>query len=426
MRPIAQTARHPARMITQASSDKPHHIAFLLDNLRGGGAERVVLAIAAGFAERGYAVDLLVCERRGELRDQIPDRVNLVELAPGSAVGGLWRALRCAGMTRGLLASVKAMRKVPRNFRYIAPLAHYLQQSQPELLFSALPKANITAVLAQSVAGVSTRVHVGVQNALSQRSARGKRDGKGQVHHLTPLLRECYHRAQGVVAASHGVGQDAVDFLGLDAGNVQVVYNPVSVAGCGTGAMPDHPWFSEPGPPVVLAIGRLVAQKNFHLLLHAVALASEDTELRLMILGGDPESADQMAHQKSLQEMADALGIADVVALPGYRANTQDYLRAAQLFALSSIYEGFGNVLVEALLAGCPVVSTDCPSGPAEILDNGRYGRLVPVNDAIALALAIREALAEQVDVDRLRERGLRFSPEQAVTGYEALFFPAA
>jgi glycosyltransferase involved in cell wall biosynthesis len=175
-----------------------------------------------------------------------------------------------------------------------------------------------------------------------------------------------------------------------------------------------------------LAIGRLVAQKNFHLLLHAVALASEDTELRLMILGGDPESADQMAHQKSLQEMADALGIADVVALPGYRANTQDYLRAAQLFALSSIYEGFGNVLVEALLAGCPVVSTDCPSGPAEILDNGRYGRLVPVNDAIALALAIREALAEQVDVDRLRERGLRFSPEQAVTGYEALFFPAA
>ncbi|NND66715.1 MAG: glycosyltransferase [Halioglobus sp.] len=401
----------------------PKRVAFLLDNLRGGGAERVVLSLAAGFKARDYAVDLLVCELRGELAAQLPAGVNVVELTPAPVFATLRSVVPGAGVTRELLGFVSSARKLPGNLRFVRAVADYLDTVRPDVLYSALPKANVVGVLARRLApDVSTRVFVGVQNPLSVRAARGRSDGRGQLHHMLPLLSACYAAADGVIAASQGVADDAVELLGLAAHHVTVVHNPVDVAAASTGRVPDHPWFAAPGPPVVLAIGRMVPQKNFHLLLHAIALVNEEEPVRLMILGGDDSDAAQVACRTSLEELAAALGIGDVLSMPGFASNTQDYLRAANLFALSSIYEGFGLVLVEALLAGCPVVSTDCPSGPAEILEGGRHGRLVPVNDAAALAAAIRQTLAEEPDRDALRERGEDFAPERAVAAYAALF----
>jgi glycosyltransferase involved in cell wall biosynthesis len=130
-----------------------------------------------------------------------------------------------------------------------------------------------------------------------------------------------------------------------------------------------------------------------------------------------------MAHRQELQDLAVELGVGEDVALLGYQSNPSTFLRAARVFALSSNYEGFGNVLVEALLAGCPIVSTNCPSGPAEILDNGKYGTLVPVNDPGSLAEAILASLATEPDAEKLRQRGSEFSLERAVAGYHRIFF---
>ena len=404
----------------------PERVAFLLDNLNGGGAERVILDIAEGFSALGYDVDLLVCEARGVLLDSIPTSINLVVLNPTNQLSGLWAALGASG--RGLsaiLSCIASIRKIPRSFRFIPAIGEYLQRVRPSVLLSALPKSNIAAVLAQARAGVNTRVFVGAHISMLVRSQQGLETGRGQFHHMIPLLRHCYSRAAGVIAVSEGVAEDAVSFLQIDPHRVHVVYNPVTVREPveEKNKPPSHRWFVPSAAPVVLGIGRLVAQKNFRLLVEAFARVRQHADIRLIILGGDESSAEQMAHRKELQELAAGLGVGSDVDLPGYQPNPHRYLRAARMFVLSSDYEGFGNVIVEALLAGCPVVSSDCPSGPAEILDNGRYGLLTPVNDVEQLAAAIVATLDTIPERQKLLERGLEFSLERAVEGYHRLFF---
>lgn len=401
-------------------------VAFLLENLSGGGAERVILELADGFSALGYTVDLLVCEARGVLLDSIPSRVNLVVLKPANQLTGLLAALGAPGGGHSaILSCVAAIRKIPRSLRFVPAIGDYLLRACPSVLLSALPKSNIAAVLAQARAGVGTRIFVGAHISMFLRSQQGLETGRGQAHHMIPLLRHCYSRAAGVVAVSEGVAADAVSFLDVDPDRVHVVYNPITVSGPieEIDEPPSHRWLLPGAAPVVLGIGRLVAQKNFPLLIEAFARARQHADIRLIILGGDESSAEQMARRKELLELAAGLGVGRDVDLAGYQSNPYHYLRAARMFVLSSDYEGFGNVIVEALLAGCPVVSSDCPSGPAEILDNGRYGFLTPVNDIEQLAAAIVTTLDTVPEPQKLRRRGLEFSRERALEGYHQLFF---
>ncbi|CAA0126139.1 N-acetylgalactosamine-N,N '-diacetylbacillosaminyl-diphospho-undecaprenol 4-alpha-N-acetylgalactosaminyltransferase [Halioglobus japonicus] len=402
-------------------------VAFLLDNLNGGGAERVVLAMASGFAALGYDVDLLVCEFQGELCGSVPPGVNLIVLKPVGKLAGLSTAVRRAGWQglHGICFWLGSARKIPRSFRYIHDIADYLQRETPAVIFSALGKSSISTVLAMSGLNIPTRVFVGVQIALSIRSELSRKSGKGQAYSMVPMFRYCFSQAQGVIAASRGVAEDAVELLGLDPERVHVVYNPVAEpepAGDPAGDF-THPWFQPDAPPVILGMGRLVEQKNFPLLIRAFAAVRQQAEVRLVIVGGDMSSAEQMAHRQELQELAVELGVGDDVALPGYQSDPHAYLRAARVFVLSSSFEGFGNVLVEALLQGCPVVSTDCPSGPAEILEDGRYGTLVPVDDVARLADGILASLAQEPDTQMLRQRGREFSVERALEGYHRILF---
>ena len=158
-------------------------------------------------------------------------------------------------------------------------------------------------------------------------------------------------------------------------------------------------------------------------MIEAFARARQHADIRLIILVGDETSAEQMAHRNELLELAVGLGVGSDVDLAGYQPNPYHYLRAARMFVLSSDYEGFANVIVEALLAGCPVVSSDCPSGPAEILNNGQYGLLTPVNDIEQLAAAIVTTLNTVLEPQKLRQRGLEFSLERALDGYHQVFF---
>jgi glycosyltransferase involved in cell wall biosynthesis len=405
-------------------SEQPARIAFLLDNLSGGGAEKVVLNLAAGFARLGHPVDLLVCRAEGVLRNHIPAGVKLVPLKPVSALRGVTAALTAdPSGWREILGLLVTRRKLPKAFRYIPAIARHFKQSRVSLIVSALPKSNINAVLARRLSGVDTRVVVGAHIHLSAQESECTGEGKSRITELRPLMCRCYRQADAVVAVSNGVARDTVRYLGLPETLVETIYNPVATRGIISLSeeSSDHQWFEREGIPVVLGIGRFVPQKDFPLLLRAFAELRKRRPVCLVLLGGDPSSGDQVRHRGALQKLALELGVAEDFDMPGYKENPYPYLRRASVFVLSSRFEGFGNVLVEALFCGCPVVSTDCPSGPAEILRGGEFGHLVPVGDRQAMADALEAALDATVDSRTLRARGEEFSVDRAVSQYHEL-----
>ena len=400
-------------------------IAFLLDNLSGGGAEKVILNLAAAFARRGHPVDLLVCKVEGVLRNYIPAGVNLIPLRPVSSARGAAAALRAdpAGY-REILGLIVNRRKLPKAFRYIPSISCHLKQNGTSLLVSALPKSNINAVLARRLSGTDTRVVVGAHIHLSAQDSAGESRGRSRISALRPAMRRYYRKADMVVAVSKGVARDTMAYLGLPEDLVKTIYNPVAAREIKSLSEepPEHAWFEQGDVPVVLGIGRFVPQKDFPLLVRAFAELRKRRPARLVILGGDEASGDQAQHKNKLKELARELGVAEDIDMPGYKENPYPYFRRASVFALSSRFEGFGNVLVEALFCGCPVVSTDCPSGPAEILRDGEFGRLVPVGDEKCMADALDTVLDEQIDGRALRARGEEFSVDRAVDNYNELF----
>jgi glycosyltransferase involved in cell wall biosynthesis len=266
--------------------------------------------------------------------------------------------------------------------------------------------ANLIALWARTLARVPTRVYVSVRSNLSQEAEHApSRVGRW----LPRLARVFYPRAQAVIAVSQGVADDLEGLIGAGRARVLVIPNPVVTPDLTTlaAAAADHPWF-KPGlivgaPPVVLAAGRLSPQKDFQTLIRAFALLVRDRDLRLLILGEGPERA-------ALEFLVRDLGLTGRVALPGFRANPFALMARARLFVLSSAWEGLPGVLIQAMACGTPVVSTDCPSGPREVLADGRYGPLVPVGDPQALAHAIGETLDQPIAADLLRARADDFA----------------
>ncbi len=330
-------------------------IAFFLPSARGGGAQRVIVNLVEGITERGVPVDLVLATADGVFLAQLAPAVRVVDLRAG------------------------------RLIRSLGPLTRYLRRERPRYLVSSMSHANLIALWAARLAGGATPVMVTVHNTMSQ--STGQEGRLGAV--LEPLLlRACYPWATSVVAVSAGAAADLARTSGLSRERVQVVYNPVITPPLMTAARqpPDHPWFEPGQPPVILAVGRLTKQKDFPTLIRAFAEVRGRRAGRLVILG---EGEDRPA----LEALVSELGVGADVALPGFRENAMAYMARSALFVLSSAWEGLPTVLIEALAAGTQVVSTDCPSGPREILQDGRLGTLVPVGDAAALAGAMIHAL---------------------------------
>lgn len=394
-------------------------IALLLDSLAGGGAERVMLNLAGAFAAMGHHVDLLVSDPGGALSGSVPANVHRLILEPTSKIRGLRMAMR-HGPATSVWRSLLRMGKLPSSFRYVAPLADYLRRSAPDVLLSALPKSNINAILAKEASGFRGRVILGAHNNLAAKVSRGSMLARNAHWGLLPLMRACYRRADAVVSVSEGVGRDVIGMLGVAPEQVHTIYNPIvngniqSLAGQRSG----HPWMDDGDVPVVLGIGRLVAQKDFGSLVRGFSRLHERRRARLIVLGGDESDEKQVRHKAELIDMARALGCAEDVDFVGFHDNPYAFLARASVFVLSSSFEGFGNVLVEALACGCPVVSTDCVSGPSEILDGGRYGRLIPVGDSEAIADAIAATLDEPRSADSLRRRADEFTIDASARRY--------
>ena len=333
-------------------------IALFLPTLSGGGAERSFLNLAEGLCRTGRPVDLVVARASGPYLSQIPAGVRLVDL----------------GASRTLLS--------------LPALARYLRRERPAVLLSALDHANIVALWAKRLARVPTQVIISVRNT---RSAEATTETTLRSKFVWFFARRFFPAAEGIVAVSHGVADDLAHSMDIPRDRIHVIYNPVvSEALLEKSRQPlEHPWFAPGAPPVVLSVGRLHPQKDFSTLLQAFARVRASRSVRLMVLGEGEERG-------RLEALASELGLGDDVSFPGFVDNPFAYMRRASLYVLSSRFEGLPGVLIQALACGCPVVSTDCPSGPSEILDGGRYGPLVPVGDAPALACAVSSALAAE------------------------------
>jgi glycosyltransferase involved in cell wall biosynthesis len=278
---------------------------------------------------------------------------------------------------------------------------------------------NIEAVLARRLAGVKTRIIVSERNAL-----RGGHLQHGWPARFLPaLIRRAYDQADAVVAVSDGVADDLAAWSGLPRAQIATIYNPVVTEELRRLQREpiDHPWFQPGAPPVVMSAGRLGRAKDFPTLIRAFAQVRRLRPARLVIFGKGKSEAKTAKSIAGLQALAAELGVEGDVALPGFVANPFAYMARAATFALSSINEGLPGVLIQAMACGCPVDSTDCPSGPAEILAGGRYGRLVPPGDDKALAEAILATLEAPPPAALLRERAGWFSVERAVAQYERL-----
>jgi len=404
---------------------QPARISFLLDSLSGGGAEQVILNLASGFAGLGYSVDVVVCKMKGALCNKIPENVNVVQLSAASSMRGILYALLAdPGSLKCIAGMLLKIRKISGVFKFMPAITDYLRTRQPAGLLAALPKANINAVLARRCSGESTRIVVGVHAMYS--ACNTENDGLEPADgYMQALVQRYYPEADAVVAVSNSAASDISRYLGMPRKRITAIYNPIATSDIQSLSeeTPDHPWFQPDSTPVILGIGRFAAEKDFTLLLKAFAKVRARQSVRLVLLGGDESSAKQCRQKRELIEQAKQLGIQDDFDMPGFVDNPFSYLGRASVFVLSSRCEGFGNVLVEALLCGCPVVSTNCPGGPAEILENGKYGVLVPVGDECGLAEAICKTLNTPPDKEFLRARGGEFSIEKAVEGYRRLIF---
>ena len=392
----------------------PSHFAVFLPDLNGGGAERAMLNIADGLTRRAHRVDLVLCRAIGAYLDHVPAAVRIVELREHSH--WLGRACVVAADLKGFpsfLLPIILARKFPLTVRCFPDLVQYLRREKPTALLSALTYTNLTAVWGRRQAGISARVIVSECNHLSSR-IRNQRRWRSRF--VTPLVRRTYPQADAIVAISDGVADDLSSLSHLPRKRITTIYNPVVTPDLYAKRHTplDHPWFQPDAPPVVLGVGRLHQQKDFPTLLRAFARIRVQRPIRLAILGEGKLRAE-------LETLARTLGIAADVAMPGFVENPYAYMARAAVFALSSAWEGLANVVIEALACGCPVVSTDCPSGPREILDKGKYGRLVPVGDDAALARAICATLDKVPHRERLIQRGKFFSVDRAVEQYERL-----
>lgn len=358
----------------------PSRLAIFCPSFDNGGVERMLVNLANGLARTGVQVDFFVSSR---------ERPYLGTLADGTRLF--------------VLGSRRAANVLPR-------MCEYLEAEPPDALLSAKDEADELAARLRRETSAPTRFYIRAVVNVSQRMrwrAPWRRRG------IRRRMRRIYRDVDGVIAVSRGVADDVAALAGVGAERIAVAPNPVVTDDLFelARAPAEHPWLDEDHHPLLVGVGRLGRQKNFELLLRAFARVHGSTPALLIILG-------EGRQRERLERLARKLDIAERVSMSGFVENPYPFLRRADLFVSSSRWEGSPNALTEALALGTPVVSTDCPSGPREILDGGRYGRLVPLDDPRALARAIEDELREPHAPALLEAAASRFTVAASVRAY--------
>lgn len=359
------------------------YVAFFLPSLQGGGAERVTVNLANGLANRGVKVDLVVAQASGEYHHQVLPEIRLIDL------------------------------NHKRVLTALPGLMRYVRGNQPDALISVMDHANLVAAWAKMLTRTKTRLIATIH-----------KDHLGYLREAPTFKDRLILRAfryfqrsiDATVAVSQGAAESAARTAEIPVERIKVIYNVVVTAELSEKMMAaiDHPWLVKHEQPVILGVGRLNRFKDFGTLICAFALVRQQRPMRLLILGEGEERA-------GLEMLVRELNLQADVQMPGFVANPFAYMARADLFVLSSQSEALPTVLIEAMACGCPVVSTDCPSGPAEILENGRYGDLVPVGDAAAMAAAVLKSLDVPREAEGLKLRANDFSVDKITADYLAL-----
>lgn len=351
--------------------------------MSGGGAERVMLTLANGLADRGLKVDLVLNKVEGPYLKDASSKVNVVSLNTSRVING------------------------------IVPLAKYLSKEKPDVILSAMNYVNIATVIAQLISRSKTRVVLSEHGNLTE-SKKNLGKIKGVV--ITSLMRWAYKSPHAIVAVSQGVADALVNELNIKRNKITTVYNPICsehLIKCSQKPL-SHPWLKNRSVPLVISVGRLTEAKDFGTLIRAFKKVREQKPCNLIILGEGNLRA-------QIEELINNLSLTNCVQLPGFVDNPYAWMSQADLFVLSSVQEGLPTALIEAMACGTQVISTDCPSGPYEILEGGKWGELVPSNDSNLLAEAIIKSLNSPTQKD-VRTRAAFFSVDNAVDQYLKIF----
>jgi glycosyltransferase involved in cell wall biosynthesis len=350
-------------MNVQNEMDLPQpQVALLLHSLKIGGAERVALDLLNHLVSLGYRVDLVLVQAKGDLLAQVSKGARVINLGAKNA------------------------------YLAIPAFVRYLRNEKPEVILSPFELVSWIVLLARRIFKFPSRIIVRISSTISQHRQSAVKRALERI-----LISRLYPWADGIVLVSKKAAEDFTTYTGISSDCVRVIYNPVITKQFleDSDKNVDHPFFQPGQPPVVLGVGRLSEPKDFPVLIKAFALVKQRMPARLLILG-DGEL------RSKLEKLIISLGIRADTDLPGFVMDPAAYMRRASVFVLSSRWEGLPGVLIQALACGCPIVSTDCPSGPAEILDDGKYGHLVPVGDVEGLAQAIEKVLkGDRFDVPR-------------------------
>lgn len=367
------------------SQEKKTYITIYLPNLAGGGAERVAVHIANALAAQGENVDLVLTQAKGPYLNTVDNRVNVVDL-------------QCSNR----FSTLKSLPK----------LISYLKNKKPEVVFSTLFRTNVIVSLALKLSGVKARLIVRHPNMLYPQKNSGD---KLYAKIIKKLAIRSAQSADLVVVTSQMMKEELLSLAKFDIEKVKVIPNPVPISDIKKKAKaePTHEWFKNKNKPIVLSVGRLTMQKNYTTLIKAFALVKKKIDSRLVILGDGEE-------RKKIELNVNELGINDSVSMPGFVDNPYAYMSRADVFVLPSLWEGFPNVLVEAMACNTSAIATDCPGGSAEILENGKWGIMVGNNNISDLSQAIEKALVSS-ELINPAERVLDFSLERVISIYISL-----
>lgn len=360
--------------------EHPRPIAVFVSFSGTGGVERMIVNLIRGFVDLGQPVDLVLVRDRSPHLERLPPEVNWVRL------------------------------DTDHTFLAVPALARYLREQRPFALLAAKDRAGRAAVLARRLARTDTRIVMRLGTNLS--TAMADKPTFARWLRYRPI-RWLYPRVDQIVAVSDGVAEDTAAIARIPREHIRVIRNPVITPELEKlAAEPcDHPWFQPGQPSIIVGAGRFQRQKDFPTLIRAFAQVQAQPPCRLVILGDG-------GGQAKLEALISELGLGDRVDLPGFRTNPYSYLARADLFVLSSAWEGSPNVLTEAMALGTPVVSTNCPSGPRELLDGGRYGPLVSVGDVNGLARAMAETLDHHLPPSALKAAVAEYNQNESAGNY--------
>jgi glycosyltransferase involved in cell wall biosynthesis len=369
-----------------STNRREQKIAVFLPSLDGGGAERVFADLSGEFAALDYPVDLVLASARGQYLADVSARVRMIDLGAG-----------------GVLSS-------------LSKLVRYLRSERPCVMLSGLDHANIIAIVACALAGGRSRCVISMRSVPTAVYAEDP-SVRGWI--ILQLIKNLYRFAYGIVGNSSAVVHDLKRFRHIPVRKIAVIYNPLDINRIvlASHAQVDHPWLVEGAPPVVLGVGSLAVLKDFPTLIRAFVLVRPRFNCRLVILGEGPD-------RPALMSLVHELGLDGEVLMPGFVANPFAWMKRARVFVSSSLTEGCPNALMQALACGTQIVSTACPGGSAEILEGGKWGRLVPVRNSTAMAEAIVDSMSDTIRLD-VQQRAADFALATIAQKYLQILLPS-